>query len=270
MHSRGIRATIGRSSSQGSITDYLKRKREANDREEADRIRKELQATSKSANGEGEIDNMDAILKKLEGMESSLKNEMRIVAMESNEELKKEILEIRTELAECKGQWNKEAAELKEELRMTRNKLEELERKEERRGIEERKKNIIISGVKMADAQPVNATIIEKFLNDNLEINVNVEKAYRLKKGNLVFARLNSEKEKSEVMKNKAKLKRRVDEKIYIDDDLSEAERKTQKAIRDWAKREKYEKGREVKVAIGKVKVSDKWLAWKGPNEKYE
>lgn len=63
----------------------------------------------------------------------------------------------------------------------------------------------------------------------------------------------NNEKRK-EIMKNKYKLK---GEKIFIENDLSQEERKTQEKINRQAK-EKKEKGEEVKVGMGRVKINGK------------
>ena len=77
-------------------------------------------------------------------------------------------------------------------------------------------------------------------------------------RGRVIIATLENEIIKREVMVNKSKLK---GEQIYIDNDLTWEERKIQERIGKWAK-EQREKGEEIKVGRGKVKIKDKWIFW--------
>lgn len=108
-------------------------------------------------------------------------------------------------------------------------KLEKIKRKEKTR-------NIIIRGAnfKWNDREKE----IEDFLRNKLEVNIKVEKAVRLKEGNnntlsWVLATLVSNEAKKEVMRKKGKLK---GSKIYVDDDFTRSERKSQNGISEVAK----------------------------------
>lgn len=68
------------------------------------------------------------------------------------------------------------------------------------------------------------------------------------------MVKIENNEKKKEIMKNKYKLK---GEKIFIENDLSQEERKTQEKINRQTK-EKKEKGEEVKVGMGRVKINGK------------
>lgn len=59
-------------------------------------------------------------------------------------------------------------------------------------------------------------------------------------------------------MVNKHKLK---GGKIFIKNDLSFKERKIQKKINRWVKQQK-DKGEEINVGLGRVKVKGAWMFW--------
>jgi len=76
--------------------------------------------------------------------------------------------------------------------------------------------------------------------------------------GAVLVVKLENDETKKEIMRNKYKLK---GGKIFIENDLSWEERRTQGEINKWAKVQK-EKGIEVKIGIGRMKVKGKWRYW--------
>jgi len=94
---------------------------------------------------------------------------------------------------------------------------------------------------------------------DFFKENIRVEcKVSCRENGAVVVVKLETDETKKEVMRNKHKLK---GERIFIENDLSWEERKTQGVINRWAKIQR-EKGIEVKIGIGRVKLKDKWRNW--------
>jgi len=86
-----------------------------------------------------------------------------------------------------------------------------------------------------------------------------------------MIAKLGNAEEKREVMVNKYKLK---GEDIFIENDLTWEERKVQERISKWF-REMRNKGNEVKIGFGKVRVNGLWRYWRdvekeAGNEKIE
>lgn len=69
--------------------------------------------------------------------------------------------------------------------------------------------------------------------------------------GAVIIVRLENVESKREIMRNKFKLK---GEKIFIENDLSWEERKIQERINRWVRRQR-EKGLDVKVGLGRVRV---------------
>lgn len=76
--------------------------------------------------------------------------------------------------------------------------------------------------------------------------------------GNCLIATLNREEMKSEVMRNKSKLR---GEKFFIENDLTWEERKVQERIYRWAKQER-EKGMFIKVGFARVQIRGVWRKW--------
>jgi hypothetical protein len=69
-------------------------------------------------------------------------------------------------------------------------------------------------------------------------------------------------------MLNKSELKERKGERMYIDDDLTNEERKTQKKLRGVA-REERDRGKRVKIVYRKIQINREWFIWdeKGETE---
>jgi hypothetical protein len=65
---------------------------------------------------------------------------------------------------------------------------------------------------------------------------VNIKEAFKINKGKMMLAKLG---QKKNIMLNKSKLKERKGERMYIDDDLTNEERKTLKKLREMAREER-------------------------------
>lgn len=97
---------------------------------------------------------------------------------------------------------------------------------------------------------------VEKFLKGKVGVECKVKHS-RLS-GKVIILRLGKEEEKKEVMKNKNKLK---GGNIFIENDLTWEERKLQEKIGKWAKEER-NKGREIKMGLGKIRINRIWKFW--------
>ena len=121
---------------------------------------------------------------------------------------------------------------------------------------EERKNNIIIRGIRGEELEKVTKTWIEEMIKEKLDLEVRVTRYWI--SGKVVIGCLENEVMKKEVMYNKRKLK---GERFFIEHDLTWLERNTQKEIARWVRLER-EKGRAVKIGMGRVKVGGIWKRW--------
>jgi hypothetical protein len=87
---------------------------------------------------------------------------------------------------------------------------------------------------------------------------VNVKEAFKINKDKMMLAKIEIWDQKKNMMLNKSKLKERKGEKMYIDDDLTNEERKTQKKLRKVAREERY-RGKRVKIGYRKIQINGEW-----------
>ncbi|XP_020295824.1 golgin subfamily A member 6-like protein 22 [Pseudomyrmex gracilis] len=126
---------------------------------------------------------------------------------------------------------------------------------------EDRKKNVVVKGI----VEDKELELIKEdpkrwakfFFKSKLRLDCNVVQGKVSDK--VVVIKLSSDEEKKAVMENKNRLR---GEKIFIQHDLTWEERKIQEEIYKWVK-EKREKGEEVKIGTGKVKIQGKWRQWR-------
>jgi len=76
--------------------------------------------------------------------------------------------------------------------------------------------------------------------------------------GKVIIAKLGSEEEKREMMRNKNRLKK---DQFFIENDLTWEKRKTQERINIWVKKRR-NKEEDVKIGFGKVRVKGIWRYW--------
>jgi hypothetical protein len=77
----------------------------------------------------------------------------------------------------------------------------------------------------------------------------------------MMLVKIESWEQKKNIMLNKSELKERKDERMYIDDDLTNEERKTQKKLREVA-REERDRGKRVKIGYRKIQINREWFIW--------
>jgi len=125
---------------------------------------------------------------------------------------------------------------------------------------EEKKCNIIIRGIKMPKETEKDWKRGREWATEFIKENLRVEcKPVSCREsGAVVVVKLETDEIKREIMRNKYILK---GGKIFIENDLSWEERKTQGEINKWAKVQK-EKGIDVKIGIGRVRVKGIWRYW--------
>jgi hypothetical protein len=75
----------------------------------------------------------------------------------------------------------------------------------------------------------------------------------------MMLAKIECWEQKKNIMLNKSKLKERKDERMYIDDDLTNEERETQKKLREEA-REERDRGKSVKIGYRKIQINREWF----------
>jgi hypothetical protein len=69
----------------------------------------------------------------------------------------------------------------------------------------------------------------------------------------MMQAKIESWKQKKNIMLNRSKLKERKGERMYIDDDLTNEERKTQKILREVTREERRKR---VKIGYRKIQIN--------------
>jgi hypothetical protein len=62
---------------------------------------------------------------------------------------------------------------------------------------------------------------VEEWLEKVIGVKVNVKEAFKINKDKMMLAKVQSWKQKKNIMLNKSKLKERRGERMYIDDDLT-------------------------------------------------
>jgi type II secretory pathway predicted ATPase ExeA len=90
---------------------------------------------------------------------------------------------------------------------------------------------------------------------------VNVKEAFKINKDKMMLAKIESWEQKKNIMLNKSKLKERKGERMYIDDDLTNEERKTLKKLTEVA-REERDRGKMVKIGYRKIQINGEWFIW--------
>jgi hypothetical protein len=63
--------------------------------------------------------------------------------------------------------------------------------------------------------------VVEEWLEKVIGVKVNVKEAFKINKDKMMLAKVQSWKQKKNIMLNKSKLKERRGERMYIDDDLT-------------------------------------------------
>jgi len=234
--------------------------------------------------GDDKLTNRDLMLKILSKMNKREKEREAEKA-----EMKKEIKsQIQAAINEERKKWQKESKELEEKINKkledwrnefkgkilepeqgmaaseerkkegeTERKMKMIEKRCERLEAEERKKCVIIKGLKK-ERKGLEREM-EKFFAEKLEVEVKVQESNRIGyERNIVWVKLSTQEEKEQIMANKRKL---GNEKIFIEQERTREEREVQRAIVQYARKLK-EKGKDVKIKFKRIEVDGKWYRW--------
>jgi len=215
-------------------------------------------------------EDMERKIKSLEGLENRLLVVEKFV-MEQREEERKKKEEIE------RGEWERESRsssgsgysrysrDSKRSRASDRTRVSDISVREVERIVrrnltsekekEERKDNITIRG--WGKVEKVEKENVEEFLKDRLGLEIKV-KGCKVD-GKVIVVSLNSSEDKKEIMKGKSKLK---GGNIFIDNDLTWEERKTQERINKWVK-EQRGKGKEVRSGLARVRIEGRWRRWR-------
>lgn len=265
----------GRSGSVGTLSEFLKRKREGTEKEdrEIEDLRQsklvtkysvtnpkqqhiiktaDLKEDEKKQKMEKKIDEMSKMLAGiLERMEDikEIKSELK--------ELKKENIELKNEVEQIRNMYKDREEDIKKEKMEWKRKLQEVEERLDKKERHERKNNIIIKGLQLQE----DGQTLQNWLKHELNVDVKILETHKIgkKKERPTFlARINTWEEKMEVMKNKYKLKNQA---IFIENDMTVKEREIQKKLRQISEKEKIN-GKRTKVSYRKIKIDDTWFVW--------
>lgn len=101
---------------------------------------------------------------------------------------------------------------------------------------------------------------VRNFLSQQLKINIEPKAVNKIGE-KMCIVECQKEADKEKIMANKAKLKERKEERVFINNDMTKKEREKQKEIRMFAKLEN-QKGKEVKMGYNKVSVNGQEWRW--------
>lgn len=195
---------------------------------------------------------------KIKGQEMEKLTEMMTQLMADVKEIRRENTEYRKELIEVR----KENDEFKKEIVQMKMKISELEETGEQREREERrsrKNNIVINGLNMRNKSEDEIKKEVEELIENMELTPKIKAVKRVHE-NICMVEMKEFECKIEIMKNRYKLKKLENRKIYIDSDLTYKERKIQKHLREIAA-EARSKSSRVKVGYKYIIVDGtKWI----------
>jgi hypothetical protein len=96
---------------------------------------------------------------------------------------------------------------------------------------------------------------VEEWLEREIEVKMNEKEAFRINKNKMILAKIESWEQKKNIILNKSKLKERKGKRMYIDDDLTNEKRETQKKLRE-APREESNRGKRVKGGYMKIQIN--------------
>ncbi|XP_029053356.2 vicilin-like seed storage protein At2g18540 [Osmia bicornis bicornis] len=228
-------------------------------------------------------DNMNMMGKDLRGEMEKLKEEMKRREdkwLEQKREMEGEIEKMKRKIEELerKGAGSGEGNEIKkrvqEEIEKKKEemgggklgeRIKELENRWERKEKEERKKNIIIKGIKTT-REEMKEKAEEILKITGVEEAIEEAKAIGLTEGgkgdNMLLLKIKSIDLKRKIMEGKKTPKGREER---IEEDLTWEERRIQWILRRIARQER-EKGKYVWVEHGKIRVEGKWWKWDDAN----
>jgi hypothetical protein len=134
----------------------------------------------------------------------------------------------------------------------------------EQREKKEKKNNVTITGIGRTRGNIESG--VEEWLERKGGVKVNVKEAFKVNKDKMKLAKIESWEQKN-IMLNKSKWKERKGERMYIDHDLTNEERKTQDKLKEVA-REERDRGKRMKIGYRKIQINGEWFIWDEREEK--
>lgn len=218
----------------------------------------------------GIMDKFDIILNEIRDLKremeevKGIKDEVRQLRVEVLN-YKNEVRELRTENSKIMKQYEetkKENEDMKNELKYVKSNIDIMEKKQ-------KENNIVLTGVKVdTNDAAILKELTKKFFQRSLQIDIAPKKVSKIGEKTCVIE-MNNEQEKKMIMENKYKLRMLRDERIFINDDLTRAEKEMRKEIRVRAQEEK-SKGKEVKIGYRKITVDGQEWRWNRDRETLE
>lgn len=191
--------------------------------------------------------------KEIVGRLNQVEDKIKLIGEEedcnNNSTFEKKLIELEEKVqAEARRRSEEEKSEEVEAMRR-------LIEKQERR---DRKNNVVVRGLRVNKEGTKEQ--IERFFREEMDAKSEVVWAKEVGSQwkEVIIAGLRNWEEKQEVMRNKYKLR---GSKVFVNHDLTRAEREIQSRILE-AAREERRKRREVKVRYQKIRVDGKWIEW--------
>ena len=174
-------------------------------------------------------------IKDLHGEIKSFNGEIKKIR-KANDELKEELR--KTMVA-----WREDKQRMSEEILSLKAKVELLEDREESRSKQEKKKNVIISGMITKPEENLKKKVkdlCKSVVGSEVAVESVVSLGKDRKENDLVLVKFPSFNEKLKVMKKKCKL-RSINKDIYINDDQTLKERTVQRKLKELAEKKRAE-----------------------------
>ncbi|GAB1869444.1 hypothetical protein CAJAP_10523 [Camponotus japonicus] len=284
IESRGGRERIG---SIGIVEELSKRKREDLEKSWEQEIFQKSEKTGRSPTGS---EGRSTMLEEIRDALRELRREVRDQGRRVGEELKEIRREFREQMKEGKeerdflrkelekieervkgleigrGQKNhREGKEGREGSKDMKDRLKGIERKMELKEREDRRKNIIIRGLKVESGK--RRKKVEELMKE-IVARVDIVETKKIgedrEKGReMVWVRLRDEEQRGEILEKKGRLKGRRER---IGEDLTWRERKMKWNIEEIAREEERER-RRVWIRYGRIRIENTWWRWDEENE---
>lgn len=184
--------------------------------------------------------------------------------MSKSDDMMEELRQLRKENVEN----NKQLLEIKQENQLMKKEITSLNGKVEQLEKITKKRNLIITGIRMDKSDDkLLKREMENFLAKELQFDAEIRSAQKIG-DNVCLIETESMSDKIDILKNKSKL-RNLQEKIFIEPDLTKKEQNIQKIIRGKAKEER-DRGNQAKVGYKKLIVNGIVWKWNEDAEKLQ
>ncbi|KAF2902975.1 hypothetical protein ILUMI_03202 [Ignelater luminosus] len=172
----------------------------------------------------------------------------------------KELMAKIREMKKGQKEYYEHILKLKQENKNLKKKIDELRNRMEIIEKDKKKNNIVLSGLPVDPKNVVKVKEeMEKFFKEELNTDTKIKDTRRI--GDLKYVvKMKTITDKREIMKNKCKLRQVKNKIVYINEELTEKERKIQKIVKETAAEEIK---KDNKVRIGHMKLNINGEYWK-------